>query len=240
MGRKTVLTIKIFMASLFVMLLTVFIFTDNFTFSQAEAPEAGEDEEILLGTAEGYGGPIDVEVRMKDDEIVAVIVLDHSETDGISDPAINNIPEAIVEANSADVDTVSGATFTSEGIIAAVNDALGSTDAGAADEDEDKEEEEAAKEIEAMDFEVADGTYEGTAEGHNGPVTVEVTVADKKITDVTVLEHEETEGASDPAIEKVPAAIVEYQSTEVDIVSGVTYTSNAIMEAVQAALESAE
>ena len=55
-----------------------------------------------------------------------------------------------------------------------------------------------------------------------------------------MLEHEETEGASDPAIENVPADIVAYQSTDVDVVSGVTYTSDAIMEAVQAALDSAE
>lgn len=232
MGRKTILTIKMFMAALFVMLVTVFVFTDNFTFSQAEVPEAGEGEEVFTGTAEGYGGPINVEVRMKDDKIVAVIVLDHSESDGISDPAINNIPEAMVEANSADVDIVSGATFTSEGIIAAVNDALGNTDAEATEE----EEEEVAREIEAMVFEIEDGTYEGTAEGHNGPLIVEVTVADNKITDVTVLEHEETAGASDPAIEGVPADIVEYQSTQVDIVSGVSYSSNAIMAATENAL----
>lgn len=225
------------MASLFVMLVTVFIFTDNFTFSQAEVPEAGEGEEVFEGTADGYGGPINVEVRMKDDEIVAVIVLDHSESDGIADPAINNIPEAMVEANSADVDTVSGATFTSEGIIAAVNDALGNTDAEATEEPEEEEE---ARVIEAMTFDVADGTYTGVAEGHNGPVEVEITVENTEITDVSVIEHEETPGASDPAIENVPADIVEYQSTDVDGVSGVTYTSDAIMEAVQAALDSAE
>ena len=237
MGKKTLLTIQMLVASLFVMLLTVFLFTDNFTFSQAEVPEAGEGEEVFEGTADGYGGPINVEVRMKDGEIVAVIVLDHSETDGISDPAINNIPEAMVEANSADVDTVSGATFTSEGIIAAVNNALGNTDAEDTDAtDEEDAEEEVAREIKAMVFEIEDGTYEGTADGHNGPVTVEVTVAANKITDVTLLEHEETEGASDPAIEGVPEAIVEHQSTQVDIVSGVTYSSNAIMAATENAL----
>lgn len=245
MGRKTSLTIQMLLVSLFVMLVTVFVFTDNFTFSQAEVSEAGEGEEVFEGTAEGYGGPINVEVRTKDDEIVAVIILDHAETDGIADPAINGIPEAMVEANSADVDTVSGATFTSEGIIAAVNNALGNAGAETTDEDEEEVEEteeveEEAREIEAMTFDVADGTYTGSAQGHNGPVEVEVTVADTAITDVTVVAHEETEGASDPAIENVPADIVEYQSTDVDAVSGVTYTSDAIMEAVQAALDSAE
>lgn len=238
MGRKTSLTIQMLLASLFVMLVTVFLFTDNFSFGSEEIAEAGEGEEVFTGTGEGYGGPIEVEVRTKDDDIVGVFVVDHSESDGISDPAINGMPEAIVEANSTDVDTVSGATFTSNGIIEAVNDALGESSDATADEATEEEEEE-PKEIEAMTFDVEDGTYVGVAEGHNGPVEVEVTVADTKITDVTVLEHEETEGASDPAIEEVPAAIVEYQSTDVDVVSGVTYTSNAIMEAVQAAIDEA-
>lgn len=52
-------------------------------------------------------------------------VLSHSETLGISDPAIKQIPAAIVAANSADVDIVSGATNTSRGIIAAVKNAMG-------------------------------------------------------------------------------------------------------------------
>lgn len=54
-----------------------------------------------------------------------VQVLSHSETLGISDPAIEQIPAAIVAANSADVDIVSGATNTSRGIIAAVKNAMG-------------------------------------------------------------------------------------------------------------------
>lgn len=237
MGRKTSLTIQYILAALFVMLVTVFLFTDNFSFGSEEVAEAGEDEEVFEGTGEGYGGTIEVEVRKKEDEIVGVYVLEHSESDGISDPAIDGMPEAIVEANSTDVDTVSGATFTSNGIIEAVNNALGDSSDGAADDAEEEEEE--PREIEAMTFDVEDGTYVGVAEGHNGPVEVEVTVEDTKITDVTVLEHEETEGASDPAIEEVPAAIVEYQSTDVDVVSGVTYTSNAIMEAVQTAIDEA-
>jgi len=76
------------------------------------------------GVAEGYGGEIRVEVTMDGDTIVAVEVLEHSETPGLSDPAINNIPQRIVENNSTDVDVQSGATETSEGIMAAVENAL--------------------------------------------------------------------------------------------------------------------
>ncbi len=77
-----------------------------------------------LGTAEGMGGAITVKVTMEGGKIAKVEVLSHKESAGIADPALAGVPEAIVAANSAEVDTVSGATITSRGIIAAVKDAL--------------------------------------------------------------------------------------------------------------------
>lgn len=84
--------------------------------------------------------------------------------------------------------------------------------------------------------ETADGVYEGTGAGLNGAIKVSVTVSGGKITEVKVLEHSETAGISDPAIAQIPAAIVEAQSADVDIVSGATYTSKGIIEAVKNAL----
>lgn len=84
--------------------------------------------------------------------------------------------------------------------------------------------------------ESADGVFEGVGQGLNGAIKVSVTVSGGTITDVTVLEHSETAGVSDPAIEQVPAAIVAANSAEVDVVSGATFTSNGIMEAVRNAL----
>lgn len=84
------------------------------------------------------------------------------------------------------------------------------------------------------------GTYEAEAQGMNGMVKVAVTVDAEKITAVEVLEHKETAGVSDPAIEQVPAAIVDAQGTEnVEVVSGATITSNAIIAAVNDALTTA-
>ena len=82
----------------------------------------------------------------------------------------------------------------------------------------------------------ADGTYTGSANGMGGALEVSVTVEGGKIAAVDVLSHQETPGISDPALEKLPAAIVEAQSTEVDGVAGATLTSNAIKGAVDAAL----
>ena len=76
------------------------------------------------------------------------------------------------------------------------------------------------------------GTYEASAEGRNGPVKVSVTFTADAIEKVEITEHAETGGISDPAIEGIPAAIVEYQSLGVDAVSGATITSDAILEAV--------
>jgi len=85
-----------------------------------------------------------------------------------------------------------------------------------------------------------DGTYTGVGEGLQDDITVSVTVAGGKIDKVEILEHQESPGVSDPALEKIPAAIIEKQSSEVDVVSGVTYTSEGIMQAVEEALGQAK
>lgn len=83
---------------------------------------------------------------------------------------------------------------------------------------------------------IADGTYQGSGDGMGGSVAVSVEVKDGKILSVVVGEHNETAGISDPALEQIPAAIVEAQSTDVEAVAGATVTSEAIKAAVQAAL----
>jgi len=76
------------------------------------------------GTGQGNNGDITVSVEVKDGKIADVEVVSHEETEGICEPAIEQVPESIVEKNSTEVDTVSGATNTSNGIIEAVNAAL--------------------------------------------------------------------------------------------------------------------
>ena len=92
-----------------------------------EAPAAEEtlaaNEYIGVGVSE-IGGELKVKVTMDGDKIAKIEVLSHNETAGISDPAFKTLPDAIVAANSTEVDTVSGATKTSQALIAAVNDAL--------------------------------------------------------------------------------------------------------------------
>lgn len=82
------------------------------------------------------------------------------------------------------------------------------------------------------------GTYTGEAQGYGGTMKVEVEVDADRIVAVRVVEHKESAGVSDPALEQLPAAIVEHQSLALDTVAGCTFSSKAILEAATAALQS--
>ena len=174
---------------------------------ESSAPAGG----ALTGTADGFGGPITVEVTMDGDDITAVTVTSNSETPSIAAAALEQIPAAIVEADSADVDIVAGATYTSNGIINAVKAALESAGASG-------------------------GGLTGTADGFGGPITVEVAMDGDTITAVTVVSNSETPSIAAAALEQIPEAIVAANSADVDIVAGATFTSNGIINAVKAAI----
>jgi fumarate reductase flavoprotein subunit len=85
------------------------------------------------------------------------------------------------------------------------------------------------------------GTYIGVSEnGKNGPVKVEVKFGEDKIESVKVIEHKETAGLTDSAIERIPNEIVEYQSLNIDSISGATITCDAILEAVADSVKQAK
>lgn len=83
------------------------------------------------------------------------------------------------------------------------------------------------------------GTFTGTSAGMQGPVTVEMTLESGVITSVVVTESKESAHVTDVALERIPAQMVEHQTTEVDVVTGATLTSNALMRAAAAAAEEA-
>lgn len=83
------------------------------------------------------------------------------------------------------------------------------------------------------------GTYEGTAKGFGGDIVATVKLSDNKIEEITVVGDSETDGIGTVAVETLPALMVEKQTTAVDVVSGATVSSNAIIAAVNSALESA-
>lgn len=86
----------------------------------------------------------------------------------------------------------------------------------------------------------ADGTYNGEAQGYGGTVSVAVTIQDGTITDVAIISAKQEDAAYFDAAKGVIDEILEAQTTEVDTVSGATFSSNGILHAVADALGKAE
>lgn len=86
----------------------------------------------------------------------------------------------------------------------------------------------------------ADGTYTGKAQGYGGTVSVAVTIQDGTITDVAIVSAKQEDAAYFDAAKGVIDEILEAQTTEVDTVSGATFSSNGILHAVADALGKAE
>lgn len=111
------------------------------------------------------------------------------------------------------------------------------TDPKATEEASEEEEGKGAVNTESLSFKA--GTYTGEAKGKNGIIKVEVTVTENSIESIKTVESSETEGLGDKAIESLTGEVVNNQSLGVDGVSGATVTSDAFLEAVEAALSQA-
>lgn len=200
------------------------------------------------GTGTGFSGPITVQVVIEGGKIKDITVV--SSTD--DSPYLQNasaLLKQIVALQSTNVDTVSGATYSSVGLISAVRDALqkaGGSSASdsalpvlAASESQNKTSENApAVESIAEPAAYRDGVYTGTGTGFGGQMTVQVTVSGGKITDIQVLSSKD----DSPYLQNACALlqnIIASQSTNVDAVSGATYSSAGLIEAVRNALANA-
>lgn len=82
------------------------------------------EDGTYTGVGTGFGGDITVEVTVSGNKITDITVLEHGESPGFWENAEDAIPEAIIDAQDYDVDAVSGATMSSNGIMNAVFDAL--------------------------------------------------------------------------------------------------------------------
>lgn len=117
------------------------------------------------GKAAGRNGEVSVEVTFTETKIESIKVTNHSETEGISDGPIKNIPEEVVKNQSLAVDTISGATITSDAILSAIEDAViqAGGDANALKQQIKKDTEEAKTEDENCDIVVVGAGGAGTA-----------------------------------------------------------------------------
>ena len=217
---------------------------------------------VYNGSASGYGGEIRVKVTVSNGKISDIKVESHSETPEYYDRCSEIIPN-IISSQSTNVDGVSGATFTSNGIKAAVADALKSAGASSAsnssnsntskvkptesknsqsaDKEEIKKLKKQIKELQdAADVKdkLKDGKYQGNGTGFKGNVKAEVVVSGGKISSINILENVDDAPYFDKAKTLIPS-IISKQSLKVDSISGATYSSNGIKSAVRDALKKA-
>ena len=85
-----------------------------------------------------------------------------------------------------------------------------------------------------------DGTYEASAKGRNGELNVQVIVTDGSISEINVLQHSETAGIFDGVVRDMLPEVIQKQSVQVDTIGGATISSNAVLEAIAAALAQAK
>ena len=192
---------------------------------------------IYTGTGEGYRGKVTVTVKVADGKITELVLDDYADDKSYMERAKNRIFQEMISRQNTDVDTVSGATYSSNGLIEAVNKALGNEE-GEGKKPEQEESEDKQSFIEAGRFQdLTDGIYTGSADAFRGDVAVQVTVEKQKVTDISILSYCDTEEyffrAAPAVIEQMKAE----QSLNVDAVSGATYSSNGIIHAVANALE---
>lgn len=108
----------------------------------------------FVGEAKGANGPIKVEVTVKKDAIENIKVIESSETDGVSDLALKQIPDAIIKDQGLDVDAVTGASSTSKAVVDAVKNALEKSSVDIAAMSKVKANLPKAKEVSKTDYDV--------------------------------------------------------------------------------------
>ena len=200
---------------------------------------------VYKGSATGFSGPVTVAVTIMDKKITSIDILSSTDDEAFFNRA-KGVIDRIISSQSLDVDVVSGATYSSNGIIGAVKNALtGEKDNGVTGKS--KQESTSESESDSSSAEIAavqdasaykDGTYYGTGKGFAGNIKVKVDIAGGKISAISIVSTKDGDSYVKSASSLLDT-IVEKQSTNVDTVSGATFSSRGIIAAVRSALSQA-
>ena len=179
-------------------------------------------------TAQGYGGSVTVTMTVDADSITDVKAVGENETEGVGSKAIEQLPGAILEAQSCEVDGIAGATFSSDAVLAAAKDCLAQA---------------SGTQAEPASVKMAPGTYTGQGTGFrvSEPITVNVTVSENEILDIQVDQVNTSEKPSilQSVVDLMLPRILENQSVAVDAITGATASSNGVKQAITDALTQA-
>lgn len=200
---------------------------------------------VYKGSATGFSGPVTVAVTIMDKKITSIDILSSTDDEAFFNRA-KGVIDRIISSQSFDVDVVSGATYSSNGIIGAVKNALtGEKDSGVTGKSKqestsESESDSSLAEIAAVQDASAykDGTYYGTGKGFAGTMKVKVDIAGGKIASISIVSTKDGDSYVKSASSLLDT-IVEKQSTNVDTVSGATFSSRGIIAAVRSALSQA-
>lgn len=216
-------------------------------FEEAE-PEDAEPEElpqgpytdgVYTGSSQGYGGPVTVRVTVENGRITAVDILS---AEGETEPYITlagTIINIVIDQQTWEIDAVSGATYSSRGILGAIQNAL----TGETVENEAPVQPAPAGTTVQDSFtepsSYKDGTYYGSAAGFGGPIQVEVVISGGVITSIRIVSAPYETAEYLNRAKSVITSILSTGSPNVDAVSGATYSSTGIINAVKRALSQA-
>ena len=206
-----------------------------------EVPEGGYKDGTYQGSGTGFGGTITVQVTVSDGKITAVDILSASGETGSYFASAQGVVSKVLSSQSPNVDAVSGATYSSNGIIQAVQNALsqaGNSDSATPTPTPTPKPAKKPKKDTSVSYK--DGVYEGQAEGFDGTVTVKVTIKNGKIKKISNT-NTDTPEFFNKAWKTIKSNVISRQSTsEIDTVSGATFSSNGILGALSQALSRAD
>lgn len=206
-----------------------------------EVPEGGYKDGTYQGSGTGFGGTITVQVTVSDGKITAVDILSASGETGSYFASAQGVVSKVLSSQSPNVDAVSGATYSSNGIIQAVQNALsqaGNSDSATPTPTPTPKSAKKPKKDTSVSYK--DGVYEGQAEGFDGTVTVKVTIKNGKIKKISNT-NTDTPEFFNKAWKTIKSNVISRQSTsEIDTVSGATFSSNGILGALSQALSKAD
>ena len=208
-----------------------------------EVPEGGYKDGTYQGSGTGFGGTITVQVTVSGGKITAVDILSASGETGSYFASAQGVVSKVLSSQSPNVDAVSGATYSSNGIIQAVQNALsqaGNSDSATPAATPTPTPKPAKKPKKDTSVSYKDGVYEGQAEGFDGTVTVKVTIKNGKIKKISNT-NTDTPEFFNKAWKTIKSNVISRQSTsEIDTVSGATFSSNGILGALSQALSRAD
>jgi len=219
--------------------------------------DAEYEDGTYTGSAQGFGGTITVSVTIENGNIASIAIVSASGETPEYLRRAKGVIDSILNQQSTNVDVVSGATYSSNGIIQAVRNALAqasssksaSSDSSNTDDTSNAEPSSAPakasqvpaklSKVDDQDALYKDGVFTGIGEGFGGDISVNVTITNGSIAKIDIVKAaDETPEYFDLA-KSLTTNIIKEQTTNVDTISGATYSSNGIIEAVRNALAKA-